>query len=148
MNYENDIIEMLKSLKVNNIYATEEFEKDITMLVLTNVKKFVRNFYRDIRRKNFEEYNRYERLSLNKPQKELLKGKALYRYEYRENSNLKCIYVIENENTMQKTILLCAFNEDGDKTKGKNSYKDNINRAIRIYLNTIGNWGDKDGNWL
>lgn len=49
---------------------------------------------------------------------------------------------------MQKTILLCAFNEDGDKTKGKNSYKDNINRAIRIYLNTIGNWGDKDGNWL
>ena len=80
MNYENDIIEMLKSLKVNNIYATEEFEKDITKLVLTNVKKFVRNFYRDIRRKNFEEYNRYERLSLNKPQKELLKGKALYRY--------------------------------------------------------------------
>lgn len=81
MNYENDIIEMLKSLKVNNIYATEEFEKDITKLVLTNVKKFVRNFYRDIRRKNFEEYNRYERLSLNKPQKELLKGKALYRYD-------------------------------------------------------------------
>lgn len=93
MNYENAIIEMLKSLKVNNIYATKEFEKDITKLVLSNIKRFVRNFYRDIRRKNFEEYNRYERLNLDKSQKKLLKGKALYRYEYRENSNLKCIYI-------------------------------------------------------
>lgn len=146
MNYENAIIEMLKSLKVNNIYATKEFEKDITKLVLSNIKRFVRNFYRDIRRKNFEEYNRYERLNLDKSQKELLKGKALYRYEYRENSNLKCIYIIDNENNTDKTLLLCAFNEDGDKIKGKNSYKDNINRAIRIYLNTIEIWGDKDGN--
>lgn len=148
MNYENAIIEMLKSLKVNNIYATKEFEKDITKLVLSNIKIFVRNFYRDIRRKNFEEYNRYERLNLDRSQKELLKGKALYRYEYRENSNLKCIYIIDNENNTDKTLLLCAFNEDGDKIKGKNSYKDNINRAIRIYLNTIEIWGDKDGNWL
>lgn len=146
MNYENAIIEMLKSLKVNNIYATKEFEKDITKLVLSNIKIFVRNFYRDIRRKNFEEYNRYERLNLDRSQKELLKGKALYRYEYRENSNLKCIYIIDNENNTDKTLLLCAFNEDGDKIKGKNSYKDNINRAIRIYLNTIEIWGDKDGN--
>ncbi len=146
MNYENAIIEMLKSLKVNNIYATKEFEKDITKLVLSNIKRFVRNFYRDIRRKNFEEYNRYERLNLDKSQKELLKEKALYRYEYRENSNLKCIYIIDNENNTDKTLLLCAFNEDGDKIKGKNSYKDNINRAIRIYLNTIEIWGDKDGN--
>ena len=59
----------------------------------------------------------------------------MYRYEYRKNSNLRCIYMINNENNMNEIVLLCAFNEDGDKRKGRNSYKDNIERAIRIYLN-------------
>ena len=135
MSNENIILEMLRILKQNNIYSTPDFKKDLIKLVNTDINKFIENFYKDIRRKNFKQYNRHEILSLNKKQKEKLNGNNLYRYEYRKNSNLKCIYVIENENNIEEIILLCAFNEDGDKTKGKNSYKNNINRAIRIYLN-------------
>lgn len=139
MSNENEIETMLKLLTINNIYSTEEFKKDLLKLVNTNVKKFVKNFYRDIRRRNIEQYNRFEKLKLTKKQKEILEGNDLYRYEYRNDSNLRCIYIINNDNNSNdnKTILLNAFNEDGDKFKGKKSYKDNIDRAIRIYLNII-----------
>ena len=137
MNNKIAITEMLLLLKKNNIFSTDEFEKDLEKLITTNVGSFIKNFWRDIRRKNFEDFNRYEKLKLTKKQKEKISGKDLYRYEYRKNSNLKCIYMIDNTNNIKKIILLCAFNEDGDKTKGKNSYKDNINRAIRIYLLNI-----------
>ena len=137
MKKENAIIEMLKLLEKNNIFSTQEFKKDILKLVNTNTNKFIKNFYRDIRRKNFEDYNRFEVLQISNKQKRLLNGKNLYRYEYRENSNLKCIYIIETENNMEEIILLSAFNEDGDKKRGKNSYNDNIERAIRIYLSII-----------
>ena len=103
-------------------------------MVSTNVKRFIRNFSKDIIRKNFQEYNRNEKLKLTKKQRELLNGKDLYRYEYRKDSNLRCIYVINNDNNNEEIILFCAFNEDGSKEKGKNSYKYNIDRAIRIYL--------------
>lgn len=36
-------------------------------------------------------------------------------------------------NNNNETRLLCAFNEDGDKKTGKNSYNFNIERAIKIY---------------
>lgn len=137
MKKENAIIEMLKLLEKNNIFSTQEFKKDILKLVNTNTNKFIKIFYKDIRRKNFEDYNRFEVLQLSNKQKRLLNGKNLYRYEYRENSNLKCIYIIETENNMEEIILLSAFNEDGDKKRGKNLYNDNIERAIRIYLSII-----------
>lgn len=135
MSNENDIVEMLRLLKINNIYSTKEFERDLVKLVSTNVKKFVKNFTRDIIRKDFEQFNRFEKLKLTRKQRELLNGNDLYRYEYRNDSNLRCIYVINNDNNNKEIILLSAFNEDGNKDKGKNSYKDNIDRAIRIYLN-------------
>lgn len=135
MSNENDIVEMLRLLKINNIYSTKESERDLVKLVSTNVKKFVKTFYRDIRKKNFEDFNRFEKLKLTRKQRELLNGNDLYRYEYRNDSNLRCIYVINNDNNNKEIILLSAFNEDGNKDKGKNSYKDNIDRAIRIYLN-------------
>ena len=136
MNNKSAIIEMLHILTINNISHSDDFEKDLIKLVTTNVNAFVKNFTKDIRRRNFDQYNRYEMIDLKnyKTQKKKLKGNNLYRYEYRKDSNLKCIYLIENINNIKKINLLCAFNEDGDKTKGKNSYKDNINRAIRIYL--------------
>lgn len=137
MSNENAIIEMLKILKINNIYSTKEFEKDLTKLVTTNVKRFVRDFTRDIRRKSFDEYNRYKKLNLNNSQKNKLDNYDLYRYEYRNDSNLRCIYLIDNVKNTSNIILLCAFNEDWNKSKGNNAYKDNINRAIRIYLNSI-----------
>ena len=135
MSNENDIVEMLRLLKINNIYSTKEFERDLVKLVSTNVKKFIKNFTRDIIRKDFEQFNRFEKLKLTKKQRENLNGNDLYRYEYRNDSTLRCIYVINNDNNNKEIILLSAFNEDGNKDKGKNSYKDNIDRAIRIYLN-------------
>jgi hypothetical protein len=135
MNQENFIIEMLRLLKINGIYSTSEFEKDLSKLVNSNVKKFIKIFSKDIRRRNFEDFNRFEMLNLDKKQHKRLNGSNLYRYEYRGTSNLRCIYTIINENNIDKIFLLCAFNEDGDKIKGKKSYKDNIERAIRIYIN-------------
>lgn len=40
---------------------------------------------------------------------------------------------MQNENNIKETILLCAFNEDASKEKGKDTYNDNIKKAIRIY---------------
>ena len=85
MSNENDIVEMLRLLKINNIYSTKEFERDLVKLVSTNVKKFVKTFYRDIRKKNFEDFNRFEKLKLTRKQRELLNGNDLYRYEYRND---------------------------------------------------------------
>ena len=135
MSQENSIIEMLKLLSINNIYSSTEFEKDLVKLVNSNVKRFIKLFSRDLIRRNFEDFNKFEILNLDRKQRTKINGNNLYRYEYRNTSNLRCIYTIINENNIDKIFLLCAFNEDGDKTKGKKSYKDNIERAIRIYLN-------------
>lgn len=135
MSQENSIIEMLKLLSINNIYSSTVFEKDLVKLVNSNVKRFIKLFSRDLIRRNFEDFNRFEILNLDRKQRTKINGNNLYRYEYRNTSNLRCIYTIINENNIDKIFLLCAFNEDGDKTKGKKSYKDNIERAIRIYLN-------------
>lgn len=135
MSQENLIIEMLKLLSINNIYSSTEFEKDLVKLVNSNVKRFIKLFSRDLIRRNFEDFNRFEILNLDRKQRTKINGNNLYRYEYRNTSNLRCIYTIINENNIDKIFLLCAFNEDEDKTKGKKSYKDNIERAIRIYLN-------------
>ena len=135
MSQENLIIEMLKLLSINNIYSSTEFEKDLVKLVNSNVKRFIKLFSRDLIRRNFEDFNRFEILNLDRKQRTKINGNNLYRYEYRNTSNLRCIYTIINENNIDKIFLLCAFNEDGDKIKGKKSYKDNIERAIRIYIN-------------
>lgn len=135
MNNENYIVRMLQLLRENNVYSTNDFAKDLVKLVNNDVNIFIENFYKDMLRKNLENYNRHKMLSLNKKQREKLDGNNLYRYEYRKCSNLRCIYLVENGNNTNKVILLCAFNEDGNKKKGKNSYNNNIDRAIRIYLN-------------
>lgn len=135
MNNEICIVRMLQLLRKDNVYSTNDFAKDLIKLVNNDVNIFIENFYKDMIRKNLECYNRHKMLSLNKKQREKLDGNILYRYEYRKSSNLRCIYLVENENNTNKVILLCAFNEDGNKKKGKNSYNNNIERAIRIYLN-------------
>lgn len=137
MNNESAIIEMLRILRTNNIYSTKEFEKDLTKLVNTNVRKFVKDFTKDITRESFDEYNRYKQINLTKAQRIKLDSHKLYRYEYRSSSNLRCIYLIDIVQNTKNIILLCAFNEDGDKTKGNNAYNNNIERAIRIYLNSL-----------
>ena len=81
MNQENFIIEMLRLLKINGIYSTSEFEKDLSKLVNSNVKKFIKIFSKDIRRRNFEDFNRFEMLNLDKKQHKRLNGSNLYRYD-------------------------------------------------------------------
>lgn len=51
--------------------------------------------------------------------------------EYRKNSNFRCIYLAKD--AYNNMIILLAFNEDGDKSKGKGNYDLNIEKAIKRY---------------
>lgn len=133
MNSKEALAKMFAVLEIHNVFASPQFAKDISSLVETDIEKFIETFTRDLSRKCLKGYNKYERLSLNKNQKKKLDGNALYRYEYRNTSNLRCIYIIMKENNNKNTFLLNAFNEDKNKTGGKNSYSFNIERAIRTY---------------
>lgn len=132
MSKEDSIKRMLLELRQYNIETTKQFLDDISGLVLTNVDRFVKTFFKDFARKNFDDYNRFEPLGVDRKDKPKLKGYRMLRYEYRYSSNLKCIFIVKKVNN-NEVILLCAFNEDGDKQKGNDSYKTNIKRAIRIF---------------
>ena len=127
------ILKILQMLQAHGVRSTKEAAKDLQNLVQTDIKKFTENFYKDFIIKEFEDYNRYKKLSLTKEQRKRLKGHTLWRYEYRHTSNLRCIFIVYNENNTNIPIILCAFKEDGDKKKGKKSYEDNIERAIKIF---------------
>lgn len=129
----DDLEKLYKILEIHNVYTTPEFRNDILKLVKTDIKKFISDFHQYFSRINLKDYKKYERLSLTKKQNSNLEGHALFRFEYRNSSNLRCIYILQNENNIQETILLCAFNEDGSKKTGKNTYNHNIERAIQIY---------------
>ena len=130
----NEILRLLQYLQREGIRVTNDFVKDIQRLVQTDVETFASQFFRDFARKDFENYNRFEKLrNLTHKQKKRLKGNILRRYEYRNTSNLRCIFIIHNDNNKSIPIILCAFNENGDKKKGKQSYNKNIDRAIDIF---------------
>ncbi len=133
MDAENSLLIMFRELAKHDVLASEQFFDDIKRLVKTDINKFIEVFTRDLMRSNLKEYKKYERLKLTKAQNKRLNGNALFRYEYRNNSNLRCIYMVRNVNNDNETYLLCAFNEDGGKKIGKNSYNFNIERAIKIY---------------
>lgn len=133
MNTEDSLLKMFQVLEEHGVYASEQFFDDIKSLVKTDVKKFIKDFTKNFMRKNLKEYKKIERLSTTSSQNKRLDGNALFRYEYRNSSNLRCIYMVINVNNSDEIRLLCAFNEDGNKKKGKNSYDSNIERAIRIY---------------
>ena len=133
MEPKDSIIRMLQALEIHNIYASKQYYKELCNLVKTDIKKFITDFTRDFIRKNLKEYKRYERLHTNANQNKRLDGNALFRYEYRNSSNLRCIYIIVDVNNTNATILLTAFNEDKNKRIGKNAYDFNIEKAIKIY---------------
>lgn len=135
MNANDNILAMLEVLKLHGVSYTEQFYKDICKLVKTNVNKFIQDFSRDFSRMNYKKHNRYEELSLTSKQRKRLGGKSLYRYEYRNSSNLRCIYIIKDE--YNNITLLKAFNEDKGKSKGKGSYNFNIEQAIDIYISNL-----------
>ncbi len=130
MDIEASIDRLLQQLKKHGIESTKEFKS----LVTSDLENFTKVFFKDFIRKDFENYNRFEKLrNLTHKQKKRLKGNILRRYEYRNTSNLRCIFIIHNDNNKSIPIILCAFNENGDKKKGKQSYNKNIDRAIDIF---------------
>ncbi len=132
MEKNNEILRLLQYLQNEGIRATDDFVKDIQRLIQTDVETFAAQFYKDFARKDFEKYSRFEKLKLTQPQKAMIDGNILWRYEYRNTSNFRCIFILEKAHNGNSPILLCAFNEDGGKKKGNNSYDHNIKRAIQI----------------
>lgn len=139
MDEEVSISRMLQRLQEEHgILCTKDARKDFQKLVQTDVNDFCQVFYKDFIRKDFDDYNRFEKLSIYNPkQKRRLKGQILRRYEYRNTSNLRCIFIVYQENNNDIPIILCAFNEDGNKKKGKGSYNSNIERAISIFERVV-----------
>lgn len=133
MSAKDDFEKMYRLLETHNVYATPEFKNDVLKLVKTDINKFISNFYQYFSRANLTDYKKYERLSVTRKQNSKLDGNALFRFEYRNTSNLRCIYIMQNEKNIKETILLCAFNEDASKKTGKYTYNYNIEKAITIY---------------
>ena len=136
MGKDDDIIQMLRDLQADGIFSTKEFYKDLVILLDSGEVKrdFIEIFPKDMKILDINAYNKFELLNrkLTEYQRRILDGNFLYRYEYRRNKkNIKCMFIIENDD--ESRILLNAFNEDWNKTKGNDSYKENIKRAIRIY---------------
>ena len=127
-----EIFRLLQYLQNEGIRVTEDFVKDIHKLIQTDIKNFALQFFKDFARKDFENYNRFEKLKLTKEQRIMLEGNVLWRYEYRNTSNFRCIFIVQKGHNSNIPILLCAFNENGGKKKGENSYNHNIRRAIEI----------------
>lgn len=132
MTKKQKIHRLLEVLMKKGIGFTPDFEDDLNKLVTSNVNKFIKDFDFDME-KNIDDYNRFEKLHLSSKDRQRMDGNILQRYEYRNTSNLRCIFFVYKENNKDMPIFLCAFNEDGDKTKGPNAYKANVERAIRIY---------------
>lgn len=144
MGNEASIVRLLQRLHEHGIESTKEISKDLQKLVNTDIESFAEAFYKDFIRKDFENYNKFEKLRhLSSKQRKRLNGNFLRRYEYRNTSNLRCIFIVCMENNNDVPILLCAFNEDGDKKTGKKSYNKNIDRAIDIFERVM---GGKNGN--
>lgn len=129
---EDAIIQMLRELEIYGFRYTKDFYKDITNLIDTDLKKFIKVFSFEMKLFDENEYNKFERLYPEEEnQKKKLGDDKLYRYEYRRSKkNVKCIFVLFKKDGTK--LFLNAFQEDWDKTKGDNSYKDNMKRAMRI----------------
>lgn len=137
MGRDNEILRLMQYLQNEGINVTNEFVKDIKQLVKTDVVLFAKQIFKDFSRKDFKKYNKFEKLKLTDIQKRKITGYSLWRYEYRNTSNLRCIFILENADNSDEITLICAFNEDGDKRNGSNSYNKNIQRAISIASNII-----------
>lgn len=132
MGKNSEILRLMQYLQNEGIQMTVDFVKDVQKLVQTDVETFASQFFKDFSRKDFENYNRFEKLKLTKQQKASIDGNILWRYEYRNTSNFRCIFIVEKAHNSNIPILLCAFNENGGKKRGDNSYNHNIKRAIDI----------------
>lgn len=132
MKRDDEIILFFQKLQNEGILSTKDFLEDIRRIITSDVNNFVKKAYKALSRINLD-YSKFETLKLTNIQRKKMEGNLLRRYEYRKNINLKCIFFIQKEDNVNIPILLCAFIEDGDKSKGKDSYKHNIDREVNIY---------------
>ena len=63
------LLRLLQYLQKEDIKFTNDFVSDIQKLVQTDVESFARQFFKDFARKDFEKYNRFKKLKLDKKQK-------------------------------------------------------------------------------
>ena len=105
MGKTDEIMKFLQYLQNEEILFTEEFVNDIKKLVQTDIPTFATWFYRDFARKNFQSYNRFEKLNLTSKQKARIGNVILWRYEYRKFSNFRCIFVTESEDKDRKSVV-------------------------------------------
>ena len=125
MENEDAIKRLLQELNRRGIKSTKEVMKDFQKLIGSDINNFVKVFFRDFVRKDFNNYNKFEKLKLTKKQRKRLESNLLRRYEYRNTSNLRCIFIVLNDENGDVPILLCAYNK-------------NIDRAIDIFERVIG----------
>ena len=69
MKKEDAILRLLQYLQNEGILVTNDFVKDLNKLIQADVEKFASQFYNDFARKDFENYNRFEKLKLTQQQK-------------------------------------------------------------------------------
>lgn len=132
---ENKLNYMFNVLKTKNVFTDPKVIKKLAKLITNDIDDFIDNFLIDFTIKDFS-LNRFEILSLSKSDKKKIDNNLLYRYEYRKKSNLRTIFVMLNENN--ELLVLEAFNENGNKTKGKDSYDKAIKNAINNYQSLKG----------
>ena len=130
MNNKDKLINLIEEMQKYNFIFSKEFLKDIMKSVTSNIDTFIVRFKYDMIAQKYEDFNRFENIKLNKKQEVRLKNFILYRYEYRKEGNLRVLFVAKMND---KVYILNAFNENAGKHLSKDSYKSNIERAIRIF---------------
>lgn len=130
INNENFLNGYFEVLKYSGVFTNYQVIKKLSKLVDGDIDNFSKTFSTYISQKDFS-YNKFELLKLSSTDKKKIDNNLLYRFEYRKNSNLRIIFVfmIEGNNV----LVVDAFNENGNKTKGKDSYDKAIKNAIRNY---------------
>ena len=135
MAHDENLKVILDYLSKKNIYSFSTFDRELAKIVTTlnNKQKFYKDFNKNFTFSKKELFfikgtsGKFEHIE------ELDNNNKLLRYEHRKcGKNLRILFSVDSSDNIK---LLVAFVEDGDKKKGKNSYKSNIENAKRIFYN-------------
>lgn len=111
---------------MENILICEECENELKDIIIGSglEDKFNSQFRQ--RLKFLEQYGR-ECIKKNDWFEKLKKANDIYSMKFKLPKNIRILFTINGDKI---SILLCTFEEKGDKTKGRYSYKDNIEVAL------------------
>jgi mRNA-degrading endonuclease RelE of RelBE toxin-antitoxin system len=128
-----EIIQLVypENFDMKNILMCKECDEDLrNILVGSGLEdKFASQFRQ--RLKFLEQHGR-ECVKKNDWFEKLKKANDIYSMRFKLPKNIRILFTIKGNKI---SILLCTFEEKGDKVKGKNSYKDNIEVAITRLTN-------------